>query len=166
MLSPFGHDDFAIKQPNFEIIYLKEFDEDQIKEVLHKRVPENWERYWQIIRDIYDLPNLAQRPVMLDMIITSLPDIEKFRTINHAMLYKIYTDKWIEKDRTEERTLINADSKRYFTREVSWEMFKTSALSVNIKRIRELVESHLVPRIKSSKNISYLESGFLSRICG
>jgi len=44
-------------RPNFEILYLQEFDEDRITEVIRRRVPDLWEQYTKRIRDVYDLPN-------------------------------------------------------------------------------------------------------------
>lgn len=145
------------ERPNFEVIYLREFDEEQIKEVLRKRVPNKWEDYWSKIKEIYDLPNLAHHPVILDMIIMTLPDLEGLQSIDHAMLYKTYTDKWIEKAIEEERTLLDADSKRFFAQEVAWEMFKKGALTVNSLRIRELVERYLETKLSKPEDILFLE---------
>lgn len=145
------------KRPNFEVIYLREFDKEQIKEVLKKRVSNMWEDYWLKIKEIYDLPNLAHRPVILDMIIMTLPELEGRQSIDHSMLYKTYTDKWIEKAIEEERTLLDAESKRFFAQEIAWEMFKKETLTVNSLRIRELVERYLEAKLKKPKDILFLE---------
>ena len=144
------------ERPNFEVVYLREFSEEQIKEVLIKRVPNMWEDYWSRIKDIYDLPNLAQRPVVLDMIITTLPDLKGLQSVDHSVLYKTYTDKWIEKAVKEERTLLDAESKRFFAQESAWEMFKKGTLTVNSSRIRELIERYL-NTLKKSVNMVFLE---------
>lgn len=158
VLAADGHEDIIVERPNFEILYLQEFDEGQIQKVLRKRVPNLWKNYYQRIRDVYDLPNLAQRPIMLDMIIETLPELEGLDSINHAMLYKTYTDKWIEKDITEARTLLDVDSKRFFAQEVAWEMFKTHELTVHFDRIRELVGRYLQSKLKRPEDILFLES--------
>lgn len=149
--------EIVAKRPNFEILYLCQFSPEQIKRVLELRTPDCWEEYWQRIKDTYDLPNLAQRPVMLDMIITILPELEGLESIDHAMLYKTYTNRWIEKAITEGRTLLDADSKRFFTQEVAWEMFKRRELTLHFDRIRKLVERYLEPKLERPEDILFLE---------
>ena len=145
------------EMPKFEILYLCEFDDEQIKEVLRKRVPEKWTQYWAQIRNIFDLPNLAQRPVLLDMIITTLPDLEGLERIDHATIYKTFTDKWIEESISETRTLLDADSKRFFAQEVAWEMFKNGSLTVGVLEIRELVKYYLRSKLRRAEDIVFLE---------
>lgn len=157
VLAAKGRTEIVIDKPNFEILYLKELDEPQIEKVLRKRVPDRWEEYLQRIKDVYDLPNLAQRPVMLDMIITALPDLEGLGSINHSVLYQTYTNRWINKDVTEERTLLDAESKRLFAQEVAWEMFRKSELHIPFDRIRELVQQHLGSKLEFPEDIVFLE---------
>lgn len=52
-------------RPDFEIVHLELFSSEDIQAVLQKRFPQRWEPYWEQIQRIYDLPELAKRPVLL-----------------------------------------------------------------------------------------------------
>lgn len=143
--------------PSFDILYLREFDSDQIREVLQKRVPDRWQDYEQRIHEFLALPNLAKRPVLLDMIVATLPDLDKAEHLNHSVLYRTFTDRWIQQAITEERTLLDAESKRFFAQEMAWEMFRAGSLKVHSGRIRELVERYLRPKLRRPEDIVYLE---------
>jgi len=67
-------------------MYLEQFDDEQVKEALKKRVPESWEYYYQQIKATYDLPSLVRRPVMIEMIIDTLPDVKDLPEINPVVL--------------------------------------------------------------------------------
>lgn len=143
LLTGEGEEHIDLKsRPNFDIMYLEPFDDEQIKEALRKRVSESWEYYYQQIKSTYDLPNLARRPVMIEMIVDTLPDVKDLSAINPAVLYQKYTDKWIKKNIEEERTFLDADSKRIFMEELAWEMYRTGSLRLHYTDIPGKVQSH------------------------
>ena len=155
-------------QSSFELLYLLEFDISRMKKVLRKRVPQQWKVYWQTIKKIYDLPDLAKRPVMLDMIIRVHEDLQKRRRIDHASLYEICTNQWIEKDISEKRTLLNKESKRYFAQEVAWEMFGKGEMAIPFTRIKDLVWTYLKGESTALSRIEFLEhdiqtAGFIGK---
>jgi hypothetical protein len=160
-----------IERPEFDILYLKEFENEQIEKLLRKRVPDHWKDYRQKICEVFDLANLAQRPFMLDLIITTLPNLESHESIKHADLYQKFSEQWISKDIKEERALLDPESKRFFSQEVAWEMFKTGVLTIHADRMMALVALYLEPKFnKASKasDVRFLEhdirnSSFISR---
>ena len=90
---------------NFEILYLKLFDHEQIKEFLQKIVPvqvpfikgreHGWKYYYDKIKDkrMYDLYELSHRAVLLYMIIKTLPQLmEQKKTITVASIYNNYIE--------------------------------------------------------------------------
>lgn len=91
------------------------------------------------------------------MIIATFADIRKLKTVNHAKLYETYTNKWIQKEIDEERTLLDAESKRISSQKIAWEMFRTGQLTVNSNRIKQLVESYLLPKLRNPEDIVYLD---------
>jgi len=81
------------ERPNFEIVHLLPFQPEDIQMMLRARFPGEWQGYWQQIEDTYNLAELAQRPVLLDMIARSLPYLKPGQAINAAQLYEAYTDR-------------------------------------------------------------------------
>jgi WD40 repeat protein/uncharacterized protein YjbI with pentapeptide repeats len=84
---------------NAEIDELCLFDDRQIAEFLEKHLPAaDAARAREFIRVTYDLPTLAPRPVLLEMIVQSLPRLwrEGAGQITPAGLYEVYTRQWLE----------------------------------------------------------------------
>jgi len=106
-------------RPNFEIVHLLPFDGEDIQAMLRARFPDEWEGYYQQIEHTYNLAELAQRPVLLDMIARSLPELEPEQAVNAARLYEAYTDLWLARDEEKGRKLITRADKRLFMQELA-----------------------------------------------
>jgi formylglycine-generating enzyme required for sulfatase activity len=129
-------------RPNFEIVGLLPFDRGDIQAMLRARFPVEWERYWGQIESTYNLAELAQRPVLLDMIARSLPDLRPGQAANAAGLYEAYTDLWLVRDEEKGRTLITRADKRLFMQELALEMSRRDELSIHYSRLPERVRGH------------------------
>ncbi len=142
-------------RPNFEIMYLEPFNDEQVKEALRKRDPDSWQYYYQQIKATYDLPNLSRRPVMIEMIVDTLPDVKDLPEINSAILYRKYTERWIKKNIQEERTFLDAESKQIFMEELAWEMYRAGMSSIHFTDIPARVQRHF--GLSSKTTIDYYE---------
>lgn len=76
----------------------------------------------QTIANTYDLTDLAKRPFLLYMILNTLPKIlkeeateAKFK-INAYRLYVVYTDNWIKREDSKNKTLIKRKIKNCFVK--------------------------------------------------
>ncbi|MDJ0902745.1 MAG: pentapeptide repeat-containing protein [Xenococcus sp. MO_188.B8] len=111
---------------NYEItrIKLKEFNDDQIREYIQKHTnkEEITTQYLQIIQNTYNLQELSTRPLLLDMIVKTMPILREKNNINPAALYKAYTNIWIERD--DWRSLMTPQGKRNFMWELAVKMFE------------------------------------------
>jgi len=142
-------------RPNFEIVHLLPFDDEDVQAILQKRAPEEWQGYWKQIQDTYNLPELAQRPVLLDMIVCSFPQLEPGQAINAARLYELYTDLWLARDWEKGRTLITRDDKRLFMQQLALEMHRRQELSVHYSRLPERVQEHF--KLEKKTEIDYFD---------
>jgi len=151
--------------PNFEIVHLSPLTEEEIQRVLQSRLG-HWETHWAQIQRIYNLRDLAQRPVMLAMIVSSLPQIQEGQILNPANLYRIYTDLWLEREVFKGRTLISPGDRRRFAEELALEMLRTNRSSLPHMRLRAKVVEQF--GLASQEEVDYLETdirtcNFLSR---
>ena len=85
------------------VLTLLPFNEDQIREYLRRNVPDsNPVQLLDLIRSVHNLGELASQPVLLDMILQFLPDIEGTaragRRIRSVDLYERFIDQWLERD--------------------------------------------------------------------
>jgi formylglycine-generating enzyme required for sulfatase activity len=155
---PGGWDDAYIdlaERPNFEIVHLQPFNDEDIRLVLQRRFPKQWEGYYTQVQETYNLPELAERPVLLDMIAQTLPSLRPKVVINAARLYQRYTDLWLERDLVAARTFMNPEDKRLFMEELALQMQRTGQLSVHYSRLPAIVQQHF--QLERAAEIDYFD---------
>jgi predicted NACHT family NTPase len=118
------------RPPQFEVLELEKFDKEQIRQVLALRTaPATVEQ----VMSNPQLLDLAQRPVMAELILEALPDIEAGKPIDLSRVYLYATRRKMERDITEERTFTSLADKLYFLYELSWEMLSSDQMSFNYR---------------------------------
>jgi formylglycine-generating enzyme required for sulfatase activity len=142
-------------RPNFEMVQLLLFDQTDIQAMLRARFPDEWKHYWRQIETTYNLEELAQRPVLLDMMARSLPELEPGEAVNAAQLYQVYTDLWLEREEKKGRKLITREDKRLFMQQLALEMLRRQELSIHYSRLPERVRAHF--HLEKAHEIDYFE---------
>lgn len=134
--------------PQFEVLELKKFNDDQIRQVLSFRAGAS------TVNEIMgntQLLDLARRPVMTELILEALPDIEAGKPVDMSRVYLYAVRTKMERDIKAERTFTSLADKLYFLCELSWEMLSTNQMSLNYRlfpdRLRRLF-SHAVQEQK------------------
>ena len=128
--------------PQFEVLELEKFNNEQIRKVLSFQAESTTvER----VMGSSQLLDLARRPVMTDLILEALPDIEAGKQLDMSRVYLYAVRRKMERDIKAERTFTSLAEKLYFLCELSWEMLSTDQMSLNYKlfpdRIRRLFGS-------------------------
>jgi len=131
---------------NYEItrIKLREFNDEQIEEYIWKntRDKKKSNEYMGIIKSTYNLEELSTRPILLDMIIKTLPGLKDKKKINASHLYKAYTDIWIKRE--DWRSQMTEDGKRRFMWELALKMFKEGGdFTVHYSKLNKPQKTHL-----------------------
>ena len=87
----------AARAFNAAIDELMLFDGKQIRAFLNNHLPSRKARQAEdFIRSTYDLPSLAPRPVLLEMIVKALPEMmQAGEKMTPSRLYAYYTDQWL-----------------------------------------------------------------------
>lgn len=111
--------------------------------------------FMDIVSETHDLFDLAQRPVLLSIIISTIPELilRKGRKINEAILYDQYTRYWLEREEQKGKTLIKSTEKRLFTQELSWKMFITNELSIHYSNLPSEIISYF--KINNAEDIDH-----------
>jgi len=146
--------------PQFEVLELEKFNDDQIRQVfLLQTEPATLE----IVMDNPQLLGLARRPVMTELILEALPDIELGKPIDISRVYLYAVRRKMERDIKAERTFTSLADKLYFLCELSWEMLSTNQMSLNYrlfpKRIRHLFGSI----VQEEKDLDYWHYDMMSQ---
>ncbi|MEG4498680.1 NACHT domain-containing protein [Microcoleus sp. F10-C6] len=128
--------------PQFEVLELEKFNDEQIGQAL------SFQTEAATVEKVMGNPqllDLARRPVMTELILEALPDIEAGKPVDMSRIYLYAVRRKIERDIKAERTFTSVADKLYFLCELSWEMLSTDQMSLNYRgfpdRIRNLFGS-------------------------
>ncbi|NEO31757.1 MAG: NACHT domain-containing protein [Symploca sp. SIO3C6] len=128
--------------PQFEVLELEKFNDEQIRQVLLFQAEDTTVEEVMVNPQLLDL---ARRPVMTDLILEALPDIEAGKPVDMSRVYLYAVRRKMERDIKAERTFTSLADKLYFLCELSWEMLSTEQMSINYRlfpdRIRRLFGS-------------------------
>jgi WD40 repeat protein/Holliday junction resolvase-like predicted endonuclease len=102
------NDPLVIQHRQFQRINLLPLNSKQVENFLQKRVPfikeakKNWTYYRDKIKEIHDLTDLSKRPVLLEMIVRTLPGLVKQHEeegieINRPNLYQRYLSRELDR---------------------------------------------------------------------
>lgn len=124
---------------DFRIVSLEPFGPNQVLEFLSRRVP-NPQEIWQKIRETYNLADLCKRPLLIELVVTSLPDlVASGRNIDPFGLYDTYTGIWI--GREDWRSQLKPAQKSELMEELAVEIFSENLESIPYPEIRRLIET-------------------------
>ncbi|WP_162906996.1 NACHT domain-containing protein [Allorhizocola rhizosphaerae] len=143
----------ADRTPQFEIVEVEPFDDEQIRSVLQHRLTDaaTVERVMTnpAIRD------LMRRPVMSELVLEALPDIGNDADVDmtHVYLYAVRTK--MGRDIGTGRTFTSMADKVYFLCEVSWEMLATDTLSMNYRDFPDRVRACFGPAVQTERDLDH-----------
>ncbi|MBM4258530.1 MAG: hypothetical protein FJ147_21860 [Deltaproteobacteria bacterium] len=137
------------QQSGAEVVYLQEFDDTQIQEYLRKARAQTFKDDWQTIQKIHNLQELAHRPLLLDMIVKSLPKLVDDQRINAANLYTVYTNFWVDREETKGR-ILDKTLKLQLMLELAWRMWHEEKDSIHYKELVPFVE-----KLAANKSIDF-----------
>ena len=112
---------------DYLVLTLLPFNEDQIREYLHRNVPEaDINQLMETICSVHNLRELASQPVLLNMIREVLPTIYEDLSAGHEVrsvdLYEGFVNKWLGRDEGK-RTLIPEHKIQLMTH-LAWQVWR------------------------------------------
>ncbi len=144
----------ASRKAKYDLIKILPWDENQVEEFLQKRVPlvesatEPWTYYSDRIKSIGSLSDLSQRPVLLDMIVKTLPTLIASKTpINRPNLYRTYLVGEIKRQRIQKRRtfLITEEDRLSLLRRLALSVYTGEIPAINFADARNLIEEEIRP---------------------
>ncbi|MEO0376264.1 MAG: NACHT domain-containing protein, partial [Cyanobacteria bacterium P01_A01_bin.17] len=138
--------------PQFEVLELEKLSDAQIRKLLSRNT--KTETVQQVVEND-QLLDLARRPVMVDLILEALPDIEAGKPVDMARVYLYAVTRKMEKDIRSERTFTSMADKLCFLCELSWEMLSTNRMSLNYRDFPERLEQMFADRVKEEKELDH-----------
>ncbi|MER5890582.1 pentapeptide repeat-containing protein [Streptomyces sp. NPDC001941] len=138
--------------PSFDIVELLPFDDDQIRGMLgHLMSPDKAES----LMAYDDVRDLMRRPVMSELVLDALPEIERGAPIDLARIYLYAIRRKMDRDIEHERTFTSRADKLYFLCELAWEMLSSNRLTLNYRDFPEQLRRCFGPLVASQKDLDY-----------
>jgi predicted NACHT family NTPase len=138
--------------PQFEVLELEKFSDDQIRQVLSSQTqPATVEQ----VMGNPQLLDLARRPVMTELILEALPDIEAGKPIDMSRIYLYAVRRKMERDIKAERTFTSMAEKLYFLCELSWEMLSTDRMSINYREFPDRIRRLFGASVQEEKDLDH-----------
>ncbi|MGK7897771.1 MAG: NACHT domain-containing protein [Xenococcus sp. (in: cyanobacteria)] len=133
--------------PQFEVLKLEKFNQQQIELVLEKQ--EVKPTTIKKVMANQELLDLACRPVMVDLIVEALPEIEQGKPVDLARIYLYAVTKKMNRDIETKRTFTSLADKLYFLCELSWEMISTDKMSLNYRNFSERIRRYFGKQVEA-----------------
>ncbi|HAG83780.1 MAG TPA: NTPase (NACHT family), partial [Cyanobacteria bacterium UBA12227] len=138
--------------PQFEVLELEKFNDEQIHQVLSFQAQAATVE--QVIGNS-QLLDLARRPVMTELILEALPDIEAGKPVDMSRIYLYAVRRKMERDIKAERTFTSLADKLYFLCELSWEMLSTDQMSLNYRLFPERIRRLFGSMVREEKDLDH-----------
>jgi predicted NACHT family NTPase len=144
--------DLTGETPQFEVLELEKFNDEQIRQVLANQAqPATVEQ----IMGNPQLLDLARRPVLTELILEALPDIEAGKPVDMSRVYLYAVRHKMERDIKAERTFTSMADKLYFMCELSWEMLSTDRMSINYREFPNRIRKLFGPAVQEEKDLDH-----------
>jgi predicted NACHT family NTPase len=138
--------------PQFEVLELEKFNDEQIHQVLlFQAEPATVEQ----VMGNSQLLDLARRPVMTELILEALPDIEQGKPVDMSRVYLYAVRRKMERDIKAERTFTSLADKLYFLCELSWEMVSSDQMSLNYRLFPERIRRLFGSMVREEKDLDH-----------
>ena len=125
-----------------EVVFLQEFDDEKIQGYLRKARPKDHAADWKKIQEIYNLKDLATRPLLLDMVVKTLPKLKPGEEVNASKLYNVYTNIWIDREEDKGRKFrLGKETKLALMIELAWRMWRDERQTVHFKELAPFVQA-------------------------
>ena len=138
--------------PQFEVLELEKFTEEQIQQVLSFKTDE---KTVEKVMGNEQLLDLARRPVTIELILEALPEIEAGKAIDISRIYLYAVRRKLERDIKAERTFTSMEDKLYFLCELSWEMLSTDRMSLNYKEFPSRIRGCFGAKVEGQKDLDH-----------
>ncbi len=88
------------KKYGYDIVFITPYKLSQINRYVHKYDPERADQVMENIKNIYNLMDLASRPVLLEMIMSTSHQLANTASgeITTSKLYNLYINQWLRRD--------------------------------------------------------------------
>jgi len=125
------------------------FNDDQIVDYLKRNFPQrNPAQTLKLIAAVYNLKELAQRPILLRHIGDEVAELERRkiagRTVNAAVLYELFVERWLRRDDAKHQ--LSLPHKRILMEHLAAELARRGVRELAYDRVEEWLDRFIAAR--------------------
>ena len=130
----------------YAFLFLNPFKEDDFITYLKKFFSVTWNKYYQTIVSTYNLRELAEKPILLELMVETLPQIkiDENEKLNHASLYDRYTKFWLQRD--DWRSYLKSNEREIITEEIAFYLFIEDKDKISYENLPKLIQEQFPDR--------------------
>jgi hypothetical protein len=140
--------------PQFEVLELAQFDHEQVRSALLNRASA---ATVDRVLNNPELMDLARRPIMTELVLDALPEVEAGRSIDLSRVYLYAITRKMERDITAQRTFTSLADKMYFLCELSWEMLATDRMNINYRLFPDRLRTLFGDVVSNEKDLDHYQ---------
>jgi RNA polymerase sigma factor (sigma-70 family) len=144
-----------ISRKGFRIAYLRPFTWAQVEVYVSRVAREKSKDILAKIRATYNLTELSQRPMLLEMIVKSLDRLGS-GDVNVSTLYQVFTDAWIHRDSW--RDILTPESKQDFVTALAKGLWKSGLETLHHSDLATHVKAELAHYIHTPQHFVEVDS--------
>jgi hypothetical protein len=140
----------------YELCSLLPFSGDDVVALVHKYEPSRAAEYLSVIDSTYNLKELSRHPILMDMIMTTVPEALKGSTlVTPSDLYSTYTSFWLDRD--DWRTRMTHDQREFFMRELALYFQFNNLSEINFRELPRYIKQKF-PGLRTFRDLDYFEA--------
>ncbi|QDK77761.1 sigma-70 family RNA polymerase sigma factor [Spirosoma sp. KCTC 42546] len=141
---------------DYNVLYLTEWGEEELKEYLKKKYAGEWNNYWTKLHKIPNIYDLFKTPILVEMVLKSLSSVENWQNISPAILYEKYTDDWILQQSKRRGTMMGKEDRRKFVENLAIKLYAENVSSIHFESLYSL--SHTLSGYNDKTRIDYFDT--------
>lgn len=153
------------RSDRFEVCELQEFASREVLAAISAKLPEEEPLHvWDELRALYDLGDLCHRPILLKLILETLPELKAIQQagtqMGRVILYDVYTRGWIRREAANKDVVDGIDEQLRFIERLAFEIWSQETLELHHTEIVKRIAQAYTGSIWSKNDILSLEYTF------
>ena len=129
----------AARERSFEILYLADFSERQIAEMIERRFKTSTRKYMERVASLPNLGTLVRRPIVLDMVLGIMIGIKDGEDLTLLRLYELCAKRWLA-SAAREGSPLGEEERIALMSELAWELYSESKAAVDADDLSVIVQ--------------------------
>jgi uncharacterized protein YjbI with pentapeptide repeats len=133
------------KHQSYQVIFLEGLTPEQQQHYLSCYYSDSWVEFSHEIEKQARFRSLAERPILLNMIVNTISGVKNIANINVTQLYEMYTDIWIKRDNW--RCHLTPDQRSNVSKALAFELVRQHSPTIHHKELQKRVENYFAGSI-------------------